>query len=89
MQEHSTSNGVSFLSVLSWSEERCREYLAERRWPDGVCCPKCGAADPYRCERKSPSKNRVRSFYKCRECKRQFTATVGTIFEDSKIALNK
>ena len=89
MQQQNTPSPTSFLSVLNWSEEKCREYIAEQRWPDGVCCPKCGALDPYRCTRKTPSKNRVKSFYKCRECKRQFTATVGTIFEDSKVPLNK
>ena len=35
------------------------------------------------------TKNTVQSLYKCRACKRQFTATVGTIFEDSKIPLSK
>ena len=39
--------------------------------------------------RKTKTKNTVQSLYKCRACKRQFTATVGTIFEDSKIPLNK
>ena len=89
MQSQNTPSPTSFLSVLNWSEDRCREYIAQQRWPDGVCCVKCGAVDPYRCKRKTASKNKVKSFYKCRECKRQFTATVGTIFEDSKAPLNK
>lgn len=80
---------VSYLSILKWSEEECREFLARRRWPNGPCCPKCGAAEAWKIERRSPSKNAVRALYRCRECKRQFTATVGTIFEDSKIPLNK
>ena len=89
MQEQNTPSPTSFLAVLNWSEEKCREYIAEQRWPDGVCCPTCGSLDPYRCTRKTPSKNRVKSFYKCRECKRQFTATVGTILEDTKAPLSK
>ena len=69
----------------------CRAYLEAKRWPDGPVCPKCGAGDPYRIERKSRSKNVVTHLYKCREkeCRKQFTATVGTIFEDSKIPLSK
>lgn len=40
----------------------------------------------HRITRKSKTKNLVKSLYKCRDCKRQFSATVGTIFEDSKIS---
>jgi transposase-like protein len=80
---------VSFLSVLQWTDQQCREYLERMRWPDGPKCPKCGEGEPYTITRKSESKNTVQSLYKCRACKRQFTATIGTIFEDSKIPLNK
>lgn len=80
---------ITFLQILKWNDEQCRNYLAKMRWPDGVRCPKCGANNPYTITRKSPTKNQVRTLYRCRECKRQFTATVGTIFEDSHIPLNK
>ncbi len=80
---------VSFLKVLNWSEDECRAYLTEQRWPNGIACPRCGVMEPYRIERKSPTKNAVKSLWKCRGCKRQFTETVGTIFEGSKIPLNK
>lgn len=81
---------VSFLKVLQWSEDQCRDYLEAQRWPDGVICPHCGTVDEaYRIERKTPNKNAVRRLWKCRACKRQFTATVGTIFEGSHVPLNK
>ena len=80
---------VSYLEVLKWSDEQCRDFLESMRWPDGPVCPKCGAGEPYTITRKTANKNAVRSLYKCRECKKQFTATVGTIFEDSKIPLSK
>ena len=79
----------TFHEVMRWTDQESRAFLERLRWPDGPQCPKCGAAEPYTITRKSPSKNAVRSFYKCRGCKRQFTATVGTIFEDSKIPLHK
>jgi transposase-like protein len=61
------------------------EYLESIRWPDGVVCPKCGEAErePYRL------KNQTRRLYKCRACRKQFTVTVGTIFESSHVPLNK
>lgn len=79
----------TYFEIMQWTEEKCREYLASQRWPDGVICPKCGEHDPYTITRKSATKNAVRKLYKCRACRRQFTATVGTIFEDSHIPLNK
>jgi transposase-like protein len=80
---------VSFQKVVRWTDEECRTYLEAMRWPDGPRCPKCGADEPWKIERRTPSKNAVRTLYRCRTCKRQFTATVGTIFEDSKIPLSK
>jgi len=79
----------TFLAVLQWSEDACRAYLEQQRWPDGPRCPKCGASEPYIITRKTQTKNKARSLYRCRSCKRQFTVTVGTIFEDSHIPLNK
>ncbi len=82
---------VTFQDVVRWSDEECREFLEAMRWSDGPHCPKCGAEEPYQIKRKSASKNTVRTLYKCRakECHKQFTATVGTIFEDSHIPLSK
>ena len=79
----------TYLDVMSWTPDEARSFLERMRWPDGPMCPKCGAEQPYTITRKSKTKNTVRSLYKCRACKRQFTVTVGTIFEDSKIPLNK
>ena len=83
------SESLSFHNVMQWTDAECRTFLEAQRWPNGPYCPKCGAEKPYTITRKTASKNRVRSFYKCRECRKQFTATVGTIFEDSHIPLNK
>jgi len=59
----------------------CVKYLAERRWPDGPVCPKCGG--------KQHSYLSTRFLWKCRECKKQFSVKVGTIFEDSPLGLDK
>src|SRR3972149_1834789 len=83
------SASQSFHDVMRWTDEECRTFLEAQRWPDGPICPKCGEADPYTITRKSATKNVVRTLYKCRKCRKQFTATVGTIFEDSHIPLSK
>ena len=80
---------LTFLEIMRWNDDECRAFLEQMRWPNGPRCPKCGVAKPYTITRKTRTKNAVRSLYKCRGCKKQFTATVGTIFEDSKIPLHK
>ena len=63
------------------SEERCRQYLEDLRWPDGVTCP--------RCSKKSISKIHDRDQYDCNSCRYQFSVTAGTIFHDSHLPLWK
>ncbi|MBI2867452.1 MAG: IS1595 family transposase [Chloroflexi bacterium] len=84
-----TTPRVTFQEVLKWSDEECRSYLEKMRWPDGPKCPKCGVTEHYRLTRHSQTKNAVTTLYRCKACKRQYTATVGTIFEDSHIPLSK
>jgi transposase-like protein len=55
------------------------QYLASRRWPNGVVCHHCGAEKPMFLE--------TRKIWKCRKCRKQFSVKVGTIFEDSAIKL--
>lgn len=80
---------LNYQMVLRWTDEECREFLEHQRWPNGPVCPKCGANSPYTLSRKTETKNKLQKLYKCKACRKQFTATVGTIFEDSKIPLNK
>ena len=66
--------------------DKAREYLEALRWPDGVICPHCGViGDHYKLQGKSTRPG----VYKCNACRDPFTVTVGTVFERSKIALNK
>ncbi|HEV2245606.1 MAG TPA: IS1595 family transposase [Terriglobia bacterium] len=72
-------------------EDKAREFLENMRWPDGVACPHCGViGQAYKLEPKPGAKTHVRKgVWKCGSCREQFTVTVGTIFEDSHIPLNK
>jgi transposase-like protein len=62
-------------------EQTCIDTVAALRWPDGPVCPACGHKEHYYLA----SQKR----WKCKECYRQFTVKLGTIFEDSPIALDK
>lgn len=72
------------------SEESARAFLEAQRWPDGKPgCPKCGEIGrAYRLQPKEGSSTR-KGLWKCGACRKQFTVTVDTIFEDSHIPLNK
>jgi transposase-like protein len=78
--------------------DRAREHLEAQRWPRGPVCPHCGAtseqirsikgarAQPSRAH---PEGAERKGLYQCNACRQQFTVTVKTIFERSKIPLNK
>lgn len=71
--------------------EAARQYVERLRWADGKpVCPHCGCIDDvYRFTPKVASKSPGRpGLMKCKHCRKQFTATVGTIFEGSHIPLN-
>lgn len=61
------------------TQRKCEEALKALRWPDGVRCPRCGAAHPLHMP--------VYRRWQCRGCRYQFTVTAGTIFHRSKIKL--
>ena len=56
-------------------------FLVCLRWPHGVFCPACNA--------KNPGFLKTRRIWKCRDCGRQFSVKLGTIFEDSPIGLDR
>jgi len=71
-------------------EDAARALLEKLRWSNGVACPHCGSLEAYRLQAKESSKTPVRKgVWKCKACRKQFTVTVGTIFEDSHIPIHK
>lgn len=68
------------------NEEKARRYLESLRWPSGAVCPHCeSSGDHYALEGKAHRPG----LWKCVECRKQFSVTVGTMFERSKIPLTK
>jgi transposase-like protein len=68
-------------------ETAAREWLEARVWPEGPVCPHCGATDDD--VTKLEGKVHRAGLYQCAECREQFTVTVKTVFERSKIPLTK
>ncbi|MEM9570290.1 MAG: IS1595 family transposase [Pseudomonadota bacterium] len=79
--------------------DKAREHLEAQRWPDGPICPHCGVVGHdhvtkitgarSRPSKKHPEGVERKGLYQCNECRGQFTVTVGTVFERSKVPLNK
>ena len=77
------------MSILSapyfHSEEAAYEFVEARLWPHGPTCPKCGVIGN---SAKLKGKSTRLGVYKCRDCRKPFRVTVGTVFEKSHIPLN-
>jgi transposase-like protein len=71
-------------------ETAARDWLEARVWADGRVCPHCGNADQDKITKLEGKAHRP-GVYQCNEteCRQQFTVTVNTVFERSKIPLTK
>ena len=68
------------------NENKAREWLEARLWPDGPICPKCGTigqATLMQGDLHRPG------LYQCNACREPFTVTVNTLYERSKVPLHK
>lgn len=69
-------------AIQHFSDEQvCIDTIAALRWPNGVDCPACGHKEHYYLK--------TQKRWKCKDCNRQFSVKLGTIFEDSPIHLSK
>lgn len=93
----------SLLEPQFRDEDAAREWLEKKRWPDGAVCPHCGLVGeaykiavkektPEQIEALTTAKKRIRKprkgLWACAGCRKQFTVTVKTVFEDSHIPLH-
>jgi transposase-like protein len=83
--------------------EACNDFLEEMRWPDGVECVHCGSQKVSKYVKQAGTRQRLnkktgqtevkpvpaRILYICRDCKKQFSVTEGTIFNDTHLPLDK
>ena len=66
-------------------EDQAREHLESVLWPDGPVCPRCkGREQIVKCKGAAYRPG----LYHCKPCRRQFTVTIGTAYERSKIPLH-
>lgn len=63
--------------------DRANAYIISRRWPNGVACPRMG------CGSAAVQYIKTRRIWRCKECKRNFSAKTGSIFEHSPLPFTK
>lgn len=73
------------------TDDKARKHLESVLWPKGIVCPHCQCNDQGKFSNINPNpKAKTRAGLRwCSGCKKPFTVTIGTIFEDSHIPLRK
>lgn len=81
MNEHGPETLIEAVRYFA-DESVCMEQMRRIKWPDGkIVCPKCAG--------ENIGVIATRGIWKCRACKKQFSAKVDTIFEQSQLGLSK
>jgi transposase-like protein len=80
---------AQFQNTIFVDEDEARKALEQVRWPSGPVCPHCGVTGNGIVKVEGKKQSHRPGLYYCNHCKGQFTVTVGTVFERSKIPLTK
>ena len=75
---HRTGITLIELSEMFPDEETSRMWFEKWIWPDGRCCTRCGSLNTYAASHKTMP-------YRCRDCKKYFSAKTGSALERSKV----
>ncbi len=81
---------LAYISKHLNTDEKARAYIESVRWPDGPVCPHCGVVnEATRFDGKGGAKGtKARpGTWKCNACKSQFSVTVGTVMQDTRLGL--
>lgn len=78
---------VDLTNPIFHDDDAARAHLESLLWPFGPTCPRCGARDDRVTLLKGKSTRP--GVYKCKDCRKPFTVTVGTVMERSKVPLSK
>lgn len=83
------SETISELPKACADEAAAIDFFERKRWGGTPACVHCGSVNVYQMKDRTTGERSSRFLWRCRDCKRQFTVRVGTIFEDSAIPMHK
>jgi transposase-like protein len=78
---------VANLPSACSDERKAVEFMEQQRWGKEPYCPHCGCFNATQLRDKKTGERNARFLWKCRDCSKQFTVRIGTVFEDSRIPL--
>jgi|SRR6185437_2938480 len=82
-----TEEKLGFRNLIFNDDDKAREHLESLLWPEGPVCPRCGVMGDR--ITKLQGKSTRPGVYKCKDCRKPFSVTVGTVMERSHIPLSK
>ena len=79
---------VAAIPLACSNETAAVEFLEKQRWGDKPSCVHCGSVSVYKMTNADdPEKRNGRFLWRCRDCKKQYTVRIGTVYEESRIEL--
>lgn len=69
------------------NEKAAVEFMEKKRWGDAPFCPHCGSLTVYQMKDSKTGERQADYRWRCKDCKKQYTVRIGTVFEDSRIEL--
>ena len=78
-------DNVNLSNPIFHDEIKAREWLESVRWANGAFCAHCGSVNVLRMEGEAHREG----LHNCRDCRKQFSVTVGTVYERSHVPLHK
>src|SRR4051794_32127909 len=81
------SDVIKEMPAICSNELAAVEFLEARRWGENPCCVKCGSVNVFQFKDEKTGERNKRFLWKCRDCKKQYTVRIGTVYEESRIPL--
>src|SRR5687768_13399329 len=69
------------------SEQAAVEFMEAQRWGDSPACAHCESKEVYQMRDRKTGERSKRYIWRCRDCGKQYSVRIGTVFEDSRIPL--
>jgi transposase-like protein len=79
---------VAEIPLACADEAAAVEFFEEQRWGDCPACVHCGSVEVYKMRDGKTGERNKRFLWRCRDCSKQFTVRIGTIYEESRIPLH-
>ena len=79
---------VEALPRACCDETAAVEFFEAQRWAEtGPCCPHCGGVDVYKMRDRKTGERSKRFLWRCRDCAKQYTVRINSVYEDSAIPM--